>query len=233
MNRTLQTRSVVDAVYDALRAGILGGEAAPGARVTELSVAGQFAVARPTAKAAIERLLSEGLLVRPTRGSGTTVPVFDRDDIVDLYATRTTIETAAHLTLAAIAADLAPATTHIHALDRAADANDSIGVVDADIKFHRALVSATNSPRLSRIHEMLMSEAQLCMSQVQAHQLLTARQISSEHSDIVTAIGTRDPEHITSATRDHLQRAQRKLLDRFFGEGGVNGDPTPGDIEPA
>ena len=217
MNRTLQTRSVVDAVYDELRADILGGDAVPGTRITELSVAGQFDVARPTAKAAIERLLSEGLLVRAHRGSGTKVPIFDRDDIVDLYSTRIVIETAAHLALAAMGGDLSMAAAHIHELDRAADANDPIGVVSADVTFHRALVTATNSARLSRFHEMLMAEAQLCMSQVQAHQLLSARQISSEHGDIVKAIEGRDPERITTTTQDHLRRAQRKLLERLFG----------------
>lgn len=39
---------------------------------------------------------------------------------------------------------------------------------------------------------MLLAEAQLCMSRVQANQLLTAATIVSEHDAIVTAIRSGD-----------------------------------------
>ena len=78
------------------------------------------------------------------------------------------------------------------ALRAAADAGDALGVVDADVAFHRELVRLTGSTRTARAHELLLAEAQLCMARVQSNQLLTAATIAGEHDAIVTAIRSGD-----------------------------------------
>ena len=49
----LRVVSVVDAIADNLRDGILAGELMPGTALTESDVAGRYDVARPTDKAAL------------------------------------------------------------------------------------------------------------------------------------------------------------------------------------
>ena len=63
----LRVVSVVDAIADNLRDGILAGELMPGTALTESDVAGRYDVARPTAKAALEKVkeASEAGLISP------------------------------------------------------------------------------------------------------------------------------------------------------------------------
>ena len=56
--------SLVDALYGDIRERILTGELDAGTPLTEKHLSSTYDVARPTAKAAIERLVHEGLLRR-------------------------------------------------------------------------------------------------------------------------------------------------------------------------
>ena len=119
----LSVTRLPDAVYDALRESIVDGRDAPGTAVTEQAIADRFGVARPTAKAALERLVAEGLLRRAAHKSAR-VPELNRDDIVDLYANRATLEVSA---LAGLAAAIAAGHT---------------GLPDAALTAQRALTDA-------------------------------------------------------------------------------------------
>lgn len=88
-----------EAIYDELRALIIDQTYAPGVTITESAVALRFSVARPTAKMAIERLVTEGLL-RREKHRAARVPQLDRDDIVDLFDNRAIVERAAVARLA-------------------------------------------------------------------------------------------------------------------------------------
>lgn len=217
MSGALRTTSVVDALHDELKSRILRGDEQPGTALTELSVSAAFGVARPTAKAAIERLIAGGLLVRASRRAGPTVPELSHDEIEDLYDTRIAIETHAHHLLGAARTDIASAEAQNAALRAAAEAGDALAVVDADVAFHRELVRLTGSTRTARAHELLLAEAQLCMARVQANQLLTASTIAGEHDAIAAAIRSGDPAAITDATAAHLANAEHKLLGHLFG----------------
>lgn len=96
------------AVNEAVREHVLTRQEPPGAPVTEQAIADRFGVARPAAKAALERLVAEGLL-RRTEHKTARVPSLTREDIVDLYANRATLEVAALANLAtAVATGAAP-----------------------------------------------------------------------------------------------------------------------------
>lgn len=216
----LHTTTVVDELYKELKARILRGEEPPGSGLSELGVSAGFDVSRPTARAAIERLLGEGLLVREGRRAGPVVPRLTRADIEDLYATRERIEGAAHRALAIDGTTLDLAAAENLRLRAGARADDSVEVVDADIAFHRALVGLVGSARLTKVHELLLAEAHLCMAQVQSFQLLRASVIADEHDAILTAIGSGDPQAALEATSEHLRGARVKLLRHLFGDSG-------------
>ena len=59
------------------------------------------------------------------------------------------------------------------------------GLVEPDIRFHRVLVDALESRRLSRVHGAMMGETRLCMAQVQAHHLLDPNVIIAELSNTI------------------------------------------------
>src|SRR5690606_39487973 len=91
MTIRLATQSVGEALVASLRERILTEDIPAGVPVTEASVVEAYSVARQTAKAAIERLVAEGLLERTTHKSAR-VPVLDERQVKDLYFARGVIE---------------------------------------------------------------------------------------------------------------------------------------------
>lgn len=209
---SIDSSVLADTISTALRADIVEQRDAPGATITESVVALRFGVARPTAKIAIERLVAEGLLRREAHRAAR-VPELSRDDIVDLFENRATVESAA---LAALAQR---GTIPAAALDAhrvlLGQANSQASFAQEDIAFHRELVLGQPSPRLARMHGLLMGEIELCIGQVQAHQLLTARDIARQHQGILDAVVAGDAERASRLTRDHITGARERLLAHY------------------
>ncbi|WP_456695052.1 GntR family transcriptional regulator [Aeromicrobium sp. P5_D10] len=210
----LATQSVGDALVDSLRERILTEDIKAGVPVTETSVAGDYEVARQTAKAAIERLVGEGLLERTAHRSAR-VPVLEAPQIQDLYFARGVIESRCYEILAegTGVSDIVEA-THA-AFTRTAQGSDVTAIVDADVAFHRALVTSLDSTRLARAHELVINEMRLCLAQVQSHHLLDATEILAEHERILDAIRTGDSAEAKRAGLYHLSHAESKLLEHL------------------
>jgi DNA-binding GntR family transcriptional regulator len=218
MSTDVKTTPLSEAVYEALRESIVTLGDPPGAVLTENAVASRYGVARPTAKAALERLVSEGLLRRQAHRAAQ-VPRLDRADIEDLYAARLLIEEAAVTELArrgyvpprALAAQR-------EIMDFAARGEDA-PFARPDLMFHQALVVGHGSARLSRMHDLIMGEIQLCMGQLQSHHLLRAKDIATQHRGLIEAIEARDSELAGFLIRRHVVNARDRLLTRFAENG--------------
>jgi DNA-binding GntR family transcriptional regulator len=217
----LQVPSLVDAVYAAVRGKILNGELPGGSPLTELDLASAYSVARPTAKAALERLVHDGLLRRSSNKTAR-VPVLESDDIRDLYFSRTFLEREVMVTLAdrRYVPDAARAT--VQELHEAASTTDVPLVVGVDVAFHTALFDAIGSPRLNRLYQSLMGEVHLCMAQVQSHHLLSPHRIADEHRSILDAIEGGETRRAADEITSHLARACRRLV--AYVEGQVSDD---------
>jgi DNA-binding GntR family transcriptional regulator len=207
----LEVRSLVDAVQQAMRERILAGTVPPGATVTEISVANEFSVARTTAKAAVERLVNDGLLRRSANKSAR-VPVLGLDEVRDVYFSRGLLEVTVMQRLAGGGVVPEEALTALKRFDAAVERDDMSQVVESDIAFHRSLVDSLGSERFSRIYHSLMGEAQLCMAQMQVLRLLDPRQIAKEHASIVAAIEARDPIQAVSMLETHLNNAGSRII---------------------
>lgn len=219
MDDVLSVTTLPRAVYEALRESIIAQREPPGSTVTEKAVAERFGVARPTAKAALERLVAEGLL-RRTAHKTARVPELDRDDIVDLYANRAVVEEAALRRLAEAGEVPDQALSAQRSLIEAArhtgtDHPDAGPLARADIMFHRALVEAQPSPRLARLHALLMGEIELCIGQVLAHRLLALGDVVDQHQGILDAVSAGDVELAGRLTRAHIDGARDRLLTYF------------------
>lgn len=197
-----------DAIAEALRASILSQVDAPGSTITETDVALRFGVARPTARLAIDKLVVDGLLRREAHRAAR-VPTLDRDDITDLFDNRAVIESTAMAALARGGTIPAAAL----AAHRGLAATEHFA--EYDIAFHRALVAGQPSPRLTRMHQLLMGEIELCIGQVQAAHLLSSAQITAQHQSILDAITAGDADAAARLTRDHIEGARDRLLAQF------------------
>lgn len=205
----LETTVVLpEQIADELRASILNQTDAPGSSLTESAVALRFGVARPTARLAIDKLVADGLLRREAHRAAR-VPELSRADIIDLFDNRAVIESAAMAALAKSGTIPAAALAAHRALAHTEN------FAHHDIAFHRSLVAGQPSPRLTRMHELLMGEIELCIGQVQAAHLLSSTEIARQHQGILDAITAGDPDAAAALTRDHITGARDRLLTQF------------------
>ncbi|MCL8249987.1 GntR family transcriptional regulator [Aeromicrobium fastidiosum] len=200
-----------DAVVAHLRGSILSRELAPGTAVTEAHVASRFDVARPTARIAIDRLVADGLLVREPHHAAR-VRTLDRDDIDDLFISRAAIEAAAVELLATTTTVPTPAA---EAHRRLLDQPDDAPYTTHDLAFHRALVHGTTSTRLPRLHDLLMGEIELGISQVEAHRLRSGDEVVGEHQAILDAIAEGDVDRAGRLTRAHILASRDQLVAHY------------------
>jgi DNA-binding GntR family transcriptional regulator len=205
---------VPDAVYEALRQSIVRLEVPPGATVTENAVATKYGVARPTAKAALERLVAEGFLCREAHRAAR-VPELTRSDIEDIYASRAVIEKAALANLAERGEVPAAGTAAHRELLAMVQQGETAHLASVDIAFHRALVVGQHSPRLTRMHALIMGEVELCIGQVQKHQLLRGQEVAEQHQLILDAVNAGDPELARAVTRHHIEMSRDRLLAHY------------------
>src|SRR5690606_23789132 len=110
----------------------------PGEKLTEARVAGEYSVARPTAKACLERLTAAGLLQR-TAHKTAVVPRLTVAEIDDLFVARAAVERTAVGRLASSGQVPNVALEAQERIARAAAEEAFRDQVAADIAFHSAL----------------------------------------------------------------------------------------------
>lgn len=223
----LRVVSVVDAIAESLRDAILGGELKPGTALTETDVAGRYEVARPTAKAAIEKLVSDMLLERSNHKTAR-VRRLGPDDVRDVYRTRATIESEVLRQLArtrSVPSGTREANNEIRSLDD----SSAFAVVKPDMAFHTALIDGLGSTRTSQLYRTLASEVTLCMAQVQGRHLLDTKMIVTEHDGLLDLITAGEGGKAAGLLAVHLGRARERLVGALGGTPGPEAD-LPVDI---
>ena len=207
----LKTVSVVDALVSSLRARVLDGEIDAGVGLTETDVATEYEVSRPTAKTAINQLVQEGLLRREAHKSAY-VPNLSRDDVDDLFLVRIPLELEM-VRRVAVSSTPEAAGQAVRDLEAVgADAGHG-EFVEADLRFHRVLVRAVGSPRLTRLYQALSGEIHLSM--VQSRYALGRDRIVAEHAGGLTALQQHDAATAESLMRAHLEGARDALGEQF------------------
>ncbi|HSP75341.1 MAG TPA: GntR family transcriptional regulator [Cryobacterium sp.] len=210
--------SIVDAIANDLRTRILEGDLTSDVALTETEMAGSYDVARPTAKAAIEKLVSEGLLVRGAHKSAR-VAELGPESVRDIYQARAYLESEVLRRLALTRT--VPAGAVQANLDIAAVAGGSaLAVVEPDMRFHTCLIDAVGNERISRMYRSLVSEVRLCMVRVQSLNLLDTALIQAEHQRLLELIGEGDGDAAAELLDEHLGRARERLAAAIGGEAG-------------
>jgi len=205
----LNTVSTVDAAANVLRELILDGELEPGSRLREAEFAERLGIARHSFRAATQVLISEGMLRRePHRG--VQVTVLTASDILDTFRLRAALEIEA--VRLAIAAGRVPegareAADELSAIPDGAPWRD---VVEPDMRFHRAVIDAADSPRIARAYAGVQAEIQLCMVQLRPHYEHPS-QVAAEHTELLAAIEAGDPDRADQLFRRHLTEAVQNL----------------------
>jgi DNA-binding GntR family transcriptional regulator len=208
-NVQLTTVSTVQAAANALREQILDGHIEPGTRLREHEFAERLGIARHSFRAATQILVAEGLLLRePNRG--VQVPVFEPDDLIDVFRLRIALELeAVRLVMASgevpnIAAD------SVRELSAIGDDAPWRDVVEPDMRFHRALIDAAGSARLARAYSSVQSEILLCLVQLRPYYHRPA-EVAAEHEELIEALRSGDVQRTEDLFRKHLADAADNL----------------------
>ncbi len=145
----LARTTTVDALADALRERIMGGELDPGERLIERDLVERYDVGRGTVRAALQRLEHEGLVTVETH-RGAFVRQLGKQALRDLFELRTALELeAAHRALARGDGKLPPS---VHdAVERLAGICEHKRpswqrIADAHRDVHESIVVAGGSP---------------------------------------------------------------------------------------
>jgi DNA-binding GntR family transcriptional regulator len=207
--RTLDVVSTLDALSDSLRRRLLDGELEAGTALGEVDLAEEYGVARPTARAAIQALVAEGLLRREPNRSAR-VPELTADDVRDLFYVREALELQVVATLVERHERPPAAEAAVRRLERLPRRAPWVEVVEADMDFHTALVEAAGSPRLERVYDTLQSEIRLCMVQLKpSYDDVT--KVAAEHRDLLEAVASGPKRSALKVLSEHLAIAVRDL----------------------
>ncbi len=225
MVRSIVVLSVIEAIAEDLKSQVLHQELGAGTALTEVEVATRYDVARATAKAAIERLVAEKVLVRKNHKTARVVTL-GPDDARDIYLTRSYLESEALRRLAARHEVPAAARTANAEIEQAAAAG-RWDTVDADLRFHTAMIDGLGSPRSSAAYGSLAFEVRLCLSQLESSHLLSPEIIAADHAQIMSDLERGDSSAAAAMLQEHLARA-RELLAKALG-----GEPGPEAFAPS
>ncbi len=201
--RPVLLETAPERIADQIRAAILGGALPPGTQLTEVQLAERLGVSRGPVREAMQRLIQEGLL-RAERHRGVFVMELDAEDEADIFVARRAIEReAARQVLergrSGLVAELERIVGEMQA---AQDADDRQQVVEADLRFHEALVDAAGSKRLSRMYRTLIAET--CLSMAMGLRYPEWRHPVAEHRMLLDAFEHGPEDQVLERLDEHL-----------------------------
>ncbi len=217
----LSTASAVtqaDQAFAFLRTEILSCRLAPSAKVRINEVALRMNVSLGSVREALARLAGEGLVGAQAQ-KGYTVAAVSKDELIDLTATRVTIEQLC-LRGAMEHGDLEWETAIVggfHRLHRIPerDPGDEALLNEAwsqsHASFHLALVVGCRSRSLLRIRAGLYAQTER-YRRLSLPLRRTGRDVDAEHRALMQAVVDRDRDYACALVADHLHRTMEILL---------------------
>jgi DNA-binding GntR family transcriptional regulator len=218
----LTRAGTAERVAEVLRVRILEGFFPPGMRLSEESIGAALNVSRNTLREAFRILCHEGLAVHRLN-QGVFVRVLTESDVVDLYLVRTVVECAG-VRRAATASESARAAVQaaVDQADRLAEEQRWQELGTADLRFHQALVSLAESPRLDVLMQRVLAELRLVFhvmsSPREFHEAYRAR-----NRDICHLVMAGEVNEAEAALTDYLADARRELVDAYRASDGALG----------
>ena len=203
-----------DKAYVLLKQRVIAGTYAPGAQLKEEHIARELAISRTPIRAALKRLVQDGL-ASADAGRGVRVSAWTDQDIQETYELRCLLEGHA-AELAARRGDVALADRldqlNAHMAQALEKKSRTLAAVLQDInaQFHRAILEASGSPRLRSMLDGLIDMPIVIRSYfISTHADLL--QSLNHHRDLASAIRLGDPELARSVMQIHLKAAAHRF----------------------
>ena len=213
----LQGNSLADLVQDELERMILAGELAPGAKLTELTIAGQLGVSRGPVREAF-RMLEEAGLVRTEKNRGVFVRDIALDEALEIFELRAVMEMYIGRKLAetVTAAQARELRQLVDSMDQAGKAGNAQDYHRFNLEFHDRLLQLAGNTKFVAAYRRLIKELSLIRRKNLTVDSMTL--YSREHRQIVKAIASRNAEAAGQAMFDHVMNSRERTLQNFTAE---------------
>jgi DNA-binding GntR family transcriptional regulator len=220
---SLDRTSAVEQIAAVLRERIIKGDLLPGTALTETPLAKAFSVSRNTVREGLSLLSRDGIATQnPYRGFSVTV--MTEADVRDIFRLRRMLESLAIDAAERLPVEqLAPLGQRVTTLADLGSESDWREIVNADLAFHRTLISFLESPRLNRLFEQMVTELRLCILIADADDKTAARvqetpaTLAAQHVELFGLLRDGKTQQCKNRLAIHLNDAERSLL-AYFGE---------------
>ena len=211
----IQRQRAVDAVYGALREGILSHMFKPGERLNIEELSLKLGVSLTPVRNAIQQLATEGLIeIRPR--SGTFVANLTARDVEETFDLRCALECLAAEKAAQriTPADLEKMRALHQSMSREIKNDAGRKQHERDnSEFHLILVKAAGNRRLEEMYQSL--NAHLKIARIHGSGEDWRARLGQEHAEhevILEALAARDSAKLVTTLRDHINRAKDALV---------------------
>ncbi len=201
--------------YKTIRDRIVSGRLAEGERLTEQRLSTELGLSRTPVRAAISRLILEGFLERQS-GYTTRVAHFPEHEVEQIFEIRRLLET-----YSARRAALYATPDEIDSLRRTVDRMrastppksdaDYRALTEANEQFHRQIVEAARSPRLSSLM-MNAIDMGMVVRTFRVYSDADLLRSLNHHTELIEAIVARAPDWAESVMSTHLLAGATKVL---------------------
>lgn len=200
-----QTGTTADAVYQALRQGIVHGDPPPGARLRSDALAKELRVSRTPVREALRKLEAEGLVAHA--GSRLIVRAWSEQDLTELFYVREALEGMAARLAAenATPSEMAEIRELLEDMETVRQRGDLEALRRLTGEFHLSVCRASHNNLLLQYLRKLLDHVR----QIQTSTLYNEgrpAQALQEHRDLLAAIEARDSHRAETLARDHRRK---------------------------
>jgi DNA-binding GntR family transcriptional regulator len=197
--------SVVDRVYEKLKAMAVSYELKPGERLNEGELAKRLGVSRTPLREALNRLNTEGFL-RFMPGKGFFCRDLDAHEIFDLYELRKSIEVAAvrFAVKRARDEDIDSLLAFLDATGPDPGERSSVELVKLDETFHERLIAMSENTEMLRVLRNVNARIRF-VRWIDMNRINRAA-TQTEHRAVLTALKARDEKMCVAVLEGHIDR---------------------------
>ena len=210
MTETINKQSLEAQAADLLRRQILRGELTAGQRLLETPIADRLGLSRGTIRAALRRLIEEGLVCHVPYTGYQVIELSDRD-LWELYTLRGALESLG-TRLAALRIDgegIGRLRAVFGELLAAAQAQDHEGADRLDRELHKVIMELSGHERL--LQHYVRVENQFRVYIALSNRELDAREICESHRELVASICAGDAERAEQLARANIVSPEQIL----------------------
>jgi DNA-binding GntR family transcriptional regulator len=209
-----------DSAFDRIRAMILEGSLAPGARIVESELAEHIGVSRTPVRSALHRLQQDGYVLALDRGRKAKLVVapLTKEDAREIYHIVGALDGLVSWHAARLSADerekLSDRMTRVN--DELAELGQTAAgqlqrLLELHASFHAVVFDAVRAPRLKSLHSTTRPQADRYRRIYSSGDFGQQGPSVEEHRRIVEAIRSGDPEAALCVTQEHWMRAADRL----------------------